>query len=60
MYVRRPYYLMVTPKDMVELLRTARKFATLEAKTGYCQILLDTENQELTMFITPHGIFRFF
>ncbi len=58
-YVLRPYYPMVTPKDAVELPRTARKFATLDAKTGYWQIILDAESQELTTFITPYGRFMF-
>ncbi len=58
-YVLRPYYPMTTPKDAVELPRTARRFASLDAKTGYWQILLDEESQELTTFITPYGRFKF-
>ncbi len=58
-YVLRPYYPMTTPKDAVELPRTARVFACLDAKTGYWQILLDEESQELTTFITPYGRYKF-
>ncbi len=59
-YVLRPYYPMTTPKDAVELPGTALKFATLDAKTVYWQILLDDEvSQELTTFITPWGCFKF-
>ncbi len=58
-YVLRPYYPMTTPKDAVELPGTARKFASLDAKTGYWQILLDEESQELTTFITPWGRYKF-
>ncbi len=58
-FVLRPYYPMTTPKDAVELPRTAKKFAVMDAKTGYWQILLDKESQELTTFITPWGRYKF-
>ncbi len=52
-YFFRPYYPMTTPKDAVELPRTAKKFSSMDAKTGYWQTVLDEESQELTTFITP-------
>ncbi len=50
---------MTTPRDAVELPRGARKFASLDAKTGYWQTLLDEESQALTTFITPWGRYKF-
>ncbi len=58
-YVQRPYHPMISPKDAVELPTEAQWFASMDAKSGYWQIALDEESQELTTFITPFGRFKF-
>ena len=37
----------------------ARYFSTIDARSGYWQILLDEESSKLTTFNTPFGRFRF-
>jgi len=59
-HVSRAHYPLKTPKDSVASVpASAQYFSTLDATTGYWQLPLAPECQELTTFITPWGRFRF-
>ena len=58
--VRRPHYPVRTPKDAVSNFPSGMKyFTTLDAKSGYWQIQLDKESQDLTTFMTPWARYKY-
>ena len=60
MQVARPTHPALTPQDAIRQIdRKAKYFTTFVAIHGYWQIPLDEEDQHLTTFITPQGIFKF-
>ena len=60
LYVRRGAHPVTTPHDAVTGIEHGSRFFTkLDAKSGYFQIPIAEEDQDLTCFITPWGRFRF-
>ena len=60
LYVRRGAHPVTTPHDAVAGIEQGSQFFTkLDAKSGYFQIPIAEEDQDLTCFITPWGRFRF-
>ena len=58
-YVKRPVYPLRAPKDVVSNVPpSAKYFSTFDATSGYWQVPLDKESQDLTVFITPWGRFK--
>ena len=58
-YIERPHHPIPTPKDAVSSIpSSARWFTTLDASSGYFQVPLAEDSQELTTFITPWGRFK--
>ena len=59
-FVRRGAHPVVTPHEAVSSIKKGSRFhTTLDAKSGYWQILIAEEDQELTCFITPWGRYKF-
>lgn len=59
-YVVRPNHPTDAPKEAIARVPQGMKFfRTLDAKSGYWQVLLDEESRKLTTFITPFGCYRF-
>lgn len=59
-HVKRATYPTTNPYDAVSSIpRGANYFTTLDAVTGYWQIPISPEDQELTTFITPWGRYKF-
>ena len=55
----RPVYPTRSPKDVVSgVPASARWFSTFDASSGYFQVPLAEESQELTTFITPWGRYK--
>ena len=60
LYVRRGAHPVTTPHEAVTGIEQGSRFFTkLDAKSGYFQIPIAEEDQDLTCFITPWGRFRF-
>ena len=58
--VRRSHYPVRTPKDAVSNVPAGMKyFTTLDTASGYWQIPLDEDSQDLTTFITPWGRYKY-
>ena len=59
-HVKRPFYPMRTPRDVIASITPGCKFfTTLDATKGYWQIPLAEAAQDLTTFITPWGRYKF-
>ena len=59
-YVRRGAHPVVTAHDAVSGIKPgSNTFTLLDAKTGYWQIPIAEEDQDLTCFITPWGRYKF-
>ena len=59
-YVRRGAHPVTTPHDVVTGIEHGSRFFTkLDAKSGYFQIPIAEEDQDLTCFMTPWGRFKF-
>ena len=59
-HVKRPFYPLVTPKDVVSNIGGRIKYiSTLDATHGYWQTPLEEKSRILTTFITPWGRFKF-
>ena len=55
-FVQRPVHPFQSPRDAVaDIPAEARWFTTMDAKSGYWQILLDEEAQRICTFLTPFG-----
>ena len=60
LYVRRGAHPVTTPHDVITGIEQGSRFFTkLDAKSGYFQIPIAEEDQDLTCFITPWGRFKF-
>lgn len=57
--IKRPYFPLPVVEDVLTKLEGARIFTSLDAKSGYWQVELDEESQELTCFNTPFGRYVF-
>ena len=57
--VKRERYILPTLEDVTSKLSGAQVFSTLDAASGFYQVPLDEESQELTTFITPVGRYCF-
>lgn len=57
--VRRERYILPTLEDLTSKLSGATVFSCLDAASGFYQIPLDKDSQELTTFITPFGRYCF-
>lgn len=57
--IQRERYILPTLEDVTSRLAAAKVFSTLDAASGFYQIPLDEESQELTTFITPFGRYCF-
>ncbi len=58
-YVKRPIHPIKSPKDAIASIPPGTKYlTTFDAKSGYFQMLLDKESQNLTCFLTPWGRFK--
>ena len=53
--------LILLPKidEMYANLRCAKIFTTLDLRSGYYHITLDTESKAKTAFVTPFGKYKF-
>ena len=57
--VRRERFILPTLEDLTSKLSGATMFSCLDAASGFYQIPLDVESQELTTFLTPFGRYCF-
>jgi hypothetical protein len=57
--IRRERFILPTLADVTSKLSGATCFSCLDAASGFYQIPLDEESQELTTFITPFGRYCF-
>lgn len=57
--VKRERYILPTLEDVISKLSGARVFSCLDAASGFYQIPLHENSQELTTFVTPFGRFCF-
>ena len=57
--VQREKFILPTLQDVTSKLSGARVFTSLDAASGFYQIPLDKNSQELTTFITPFGRYCF-
>lgn len=57
--VKREKFMLPTLEDIAPKLSGASVFSTLDASSGFWQILLDPNSETLTMYITPRGRFCF-
>ena len=59
-HVSRPTHPLLSPKGAMTMVPpNARFFSTLDADTGYHQVPLDEESQNLTVFMTPWGQYKY-
>ena len=60
-FVKSEHYQITSPVTAVTDIEASQAniFTTLNVSKGYHQCPLDVESQELTTFITPHGLFQF-
>ena len=45
--------------DLLDQLRGAKHFSTLDLASGFWRILMEPESREKTAFTTPHGLYEF-
>ena len=57
--VRRERFILPTLEDLTSKLSGATVFSCLDAASGFYQIPLDVDSQELTTFLTPFGRYCF-
>ena len=58
-FVDRPLHPIRPPKEVVSVVPpSARYFSTFDASSGYFQVPLHPDSQELTTFLTPWGRFK--
>ena len=57
--VKRPHCMLPNLDDIAPKLAGAKFFTTLDASSGFFQILLSQESSRLTTFITPFGRYAF-
>jgi len=59
-YVERPHHPIVSPRDAIsEIPPTAKWFSIFDASSGYFQVPLAEESQNLTCFLTEWGRYKF-
>ena len=58
--LKRNHYPLPVIEDLLPELSKARVFSVVDAKNGFCHVLLDTESSCLTTFGTPWGWHRCF
>jgi len=59
-FVRRPYHPVLSPSAaLTRVPPNARFFTTMDATKGYHQVELDRASQDLTVFLTPWGRYRY-
>ncbi|PIK50078.1 hypothetical protein BSL78_13004 [Apostichopus japonicus] len=58
-FIKRPHYYAKTLDDILPELRNTKIFSTLDLRSGYWNIPLDTSSQTLTTFSTIYGRFCF-
>ena len=57
--IRRERYMLPTIDDILHRLTGAQVFSSLDASSGYWQLLLEEGSSKFTTFITPFGRYRF-
>lgn len=57
--VRRERYMIPTLEDVLPLLKNSTYFSTLDAASGFNQMVLDPDSSDLTTFISPFGRFKY-
>ena len=57
--IRREHYQLPTFDEISYKLRDAKYFSTLDAMSGFWQILLDKNSSDLCTFATPYGRYKF-
>ena len=57
--VKRERFVLPTLQDIASKLKNAKIFSTLDAASGYHQLMLDDDSAELTTFMTPFGRYMY-